>query len=435
MDRRPHRRPLGAVSLAVALAMSAVPRIHAAPVTTTRAQSKNCSRTSFGLTPLNDLGAGTYQGVEGGLYDGGSNQCPFAHQLAGLRIARAMVPLDTTGAVDRASGRIVMVSLGGNNASLDFAAFIADVASDPTSNPKLLVVNGAASGTSLPDAADPQSAYWDAVAASLRAAGSAPAQVQVAWMKLYVEAALGSFATSTDSTAKLLTRAVRNARARLPNLRLLYLTPRMYSGYTDDPDLTEPNAYWTGFAHRQVILSQASGDSLNFDPARGAVVAPWIDWGPYLWADGIVPRSDGLTWPCSAYTGNGYVPSQSGRAQFADSLLAFLQDAVTAAPWYLASSALDVPADPGAAVGSATLVVAPNPVASSARLRVTAAPGAWSLRVMDLQGRVRREFSGSGAAEVAWDLRDERGARVAAGVYWARLLAPAGSATKTIIVR
>jgi hypothetical protein len=392
----------------------------------------------MGLTPLNDLGVGSYQAVQGGLYGAGCNQCPFGHEFDGLRIARTIVPLDTAGAANGVNGRVVMISLGGNVANLQFAAFVVGVAADAARNPKLTVVNGATGGYDLRDAADPQSGYWDGVAASLRAAGSSPAQAQVAWMSFHVEASLGDFATSTDSSARLLTRAIRNARARLPNLRLLYLTPRTYAGYDTDPALTEPNAYWTGFACRQVILSQVTGDSLNFDPARGAVVAPWIAWGPYLWADGMVPRSDGLTWACDAYTGNGYIPSQSGRGQFADSLLAFVKAGATTAPWYLPASTLDVPDvpdEPGTVAPPAALVVAPNPAWSGARLRVTAAEGTWSLRVMDLQGRVCRVFSGSGPAEIAWDLRDREGARVPAGLYWAQLRTATGGVSRAVIVR
>ena len=395
--------------------------------------AKDCSHTSTGLVPLNDLGSGLYQGVPGGLYAGGSNQHPYPHLFDGLRIARGIVPLDTLGQSDPTGGRIVLLGLGGNNASLEFAVFASSVASDPTRNPRLAVVNGAAGGFDLLDAADPQSAYWDTVASRLRAAGASPAQVQIGWMKMYVEDALGDFTASTDSTSRLLTRAVRNARTRLPNLELLYLTPRIYGGYAGNAGLAEPNAYWTGFAFRQVILSQVSGDSLNFDPARGPVVAPWIDWGPYLWADGMQPRSDGLTWACSEFTGNGYVPSQSGRAAFADNLLAFFQRAVTATPCYLNSSTLDVPS--GGAPGAVSLAAAPNPASSGVTLRITLASGPWTVRLLDLQGRQLRAYAGDGPADVRWDLLDDSGARVRAGVYWARLHTKQGGVSRTLVVR
>jgi hypothetical protein len=436
LERTSHPHHLAAAILALGLSAAFAPQADAVPAGATQVQGKDCSRDSTGLIPLNDLGVATYQGVQGGLYGGGSNQSPYGHEFDGLRIARGIVPLDTTGAVNGAAGRIVMVSLGGNNANLHFAVFMTRLAADTTRNPKLTAVNGAVNGYDLRDAADPQSGYWDSVAASLRAAGSSPAQAQVAWMSFYVEASLGSFATSTDSTARLLTRAIRNARARLPNLKQLFLTPGIYTGYDTRPALTEPNSYWTGFAYRQVILSQVAGDSLNFDPARGAVVAPWIGWGPYLWADGRVPRSDGLAWPCSAFTGNGYVPSQAGRSQFADGLSAFFNGGdPAAAPWYRPQSALDVPGGPPTLATLAALVVGPVPAWSATHLRVTSAGGAWSLRVMDLQGRTRRVFAGTGPADVAWDLRDRDGVRVPSGVYWAQLRTPAGSTSKPVVVR
>ncbi len=44
-----------------------------------------------------------------------------------------------------------------------------------------------------------------------------------------------------------------------------------------------------------MIENQINGaGNLNFDPAKGQAVAPWLSWGPYQWADGVNPRSDGF---------------------------------------------------------------------------------------------------------------------------------------------
>jgi hypothetical protein len=60
------------------------------------------------LPPLVDLGPGqTYQGYEGGLYPGGSNVRPAAHDAAGRKIARSIVPLDANGNPDHVNGKIV----------------------------------------------------------------------------------------------------------------------------------------------------------------------------------------------------------------------------------------------------------------------------------------------------------------------------------------
>ena len=42
----------------------------------------DCADSTVGFIPINDLGPGTYLGVQGGLYPGGSNEIPVAHRAA-----------------------------------------------------------------------------------------------------------------------------------------------------------------------------------------------------------------------------------------------------------------------------------------------------------------------------------------------------------------
>ena len=68
------------------------------------------------LPPLVDLGPGqTYQGQEGGLYPGGSNVRPAAHDAAGQKIARGIVPLDADGNPDPINGKIVLMPVSVSN--------------------------------------------------------------------------------------------------------------------------------------------------------------------------------------------------------------------------------------------------------------------------------------------------------------------------------
>src|SRR5213593_3536376 len=101
--------------------------------------ASNCNGTSTGMIPLTDLGAGLYQGFQGGLYAGGSNHRPDAHNAAGLAIANAMAPLDTSGNIDAASGRIVLISIGMSNCTQEFSAFVPKARTDPLRNPSVFV--------------------------------------------------------------------------------------------------------------------------------------------------------------------------------------------------------------------------------------------------------------------------------------------------------
>ena len=388
------------------------------------AEAANCANTSVSLVPLTDLGSGLYQGNAGGLYENGSNARPAAHNAAGLAIANSIVPLDTLGNPDPDHGRIVLISIGMSNATQEFSAFVPKAMSDPARHPRLLVIDCAQGGQSADRINVPDAAYWDAVSARLRAAGSAPRQAQVAWIKEANAGPTGGFLTSAEALQRNLAAVVRIIKQKLPNVRLAYLTSRIYAGYANTSLNPEPYAYESGFAVKWLIEEQISGeDSLNFDPGAGAAEAPWLSWGPYLWADGLSPRSDGLIWKCEDFAADGTHPSTSGRNLVADSLLAFFKRDETTVPWFVNPGTTAVPTR---LLGDLRIVLAPNPGRGAVGITYGTHEGApWKLDILDLSGRRIRDLDrglGNGGVLIRWwDGRDNTGARARAGIYWVRL--------------
>jgi hypothetical protein len=130
---------------------------------------------------------------------------------------------------------------------------------------------------------------------------------------------------------------LQHARTRFRNLRIAYLGSRIYSGWTTIPLNPEPYAYEGAFVVRWLIQDQIKGDpGLNFDPGKGAVTAPLVLWGPYLWADGTNPRkADGLIYERKDLLDDGTHPSESGRRKVAAMLLGFFRTDPIARTWYL----------------------------------------------------------------------------------------------------
>ena len=299
----------------------------------------DCSLTSLGITPLSDSAQSTYRGQPGGLYPGGTSRIPQPHLDAALAAARRVRPLDASGR-PAADGRSVMVSIGMSNTRMDFGGFLARSNVDPGRNPQLLVVNGAQDAMTADTWMHPSLPTWRILEDRLSAAGATPAQVQVAWVKLTdpIPARNGAFPQHARLLQSRLEGVVRSLRTRFPNIQLAYLSSRTRA-YTNDPnDLSpEPYAFETGFSVRWLIEKQMSGDaSLNFDAAIGPVVAPVALWGPYLWADGTTPRSDGFEWHCNDLAHVDFVhPSNNGVRKIGGLLHAFFKSDPTAAPWYL----------------------------------------------------------------------------------------------------
>jgi hypothetical protein len=294
-----------------------------------------CSNTSVGLTPINDLGTGTYAGFQGGLYSGGSNVVPPAHLASAMSEAAAVVPLDAAGN-PAPTGRIVFLSIGMSNTRNEWDEFMPLTAVDPIKDPHVQVVQGAQGGQAANVINTPTATYWTWLDGQVAAAGATNAQVQVVWLKEAHSSPTDPFPTEALRLRDDLTIILGILKDKFPNLRLAYLSSRIYAGYATGALNPESYAYESGFAVKWTIEDQIAGNpALNWNPGAGPVEAPLLLWGPYTWADGLVPRSDGLIWQCSDYASDGTHPNPVGSLKVANMLLDMCHLDPTAVEWYV----------------------------------------------------------------------------------------------------
>lgn len=304
---------------------------------------------------LTDMGDRTYKGFAGGLYAGGNN-VPAAHANLGVARARLVQPLDAAGAPSP-NGRYVLLSVGFSNATQEFCSqssappcdpwtFMAMAAADPAVNHgTLVIVNGAASGQVTDTWDSPADANYDRVRdMRLTPLGLTERQVQVVWLKVaraQPQVALPTAGADAFQLERETGDVLRSIRARYPNVRQVFVSSRIYAGYATTRLNPEPYAYEGGFSVKWVIDAQvrqaATGeiDALSGD-LNPDTVAPWVAWGPYLWADGRDARSDGLTWIPADFGGDGTHPARSGEEKVAAMLLTFFKTSLFTRCWFLA---------------------------------------------------------------------------------------------------
>jgi hypothetical protein len=295
------------------------------------------ARESTGLVPLPDLGKGMYKGEQGGLYPGGANTPPPAHLKAGLAIAGTIVPLDAKGHPSP-DGKIVMISVGMSNTTMKYRAFMRLAAEQHDLNPKVVLVDGAQGSQVGWITSNPKTPFWDVVNQRLQAAGVTPAQVQAAWMLQANPGPNAGFPAEMKDLQGNIIDTLHNMHDKFPNLKVTYLSSRTYAGYATSPLNPEPYAYENGFAAKWVITDQINGKpEMNFDPAKGPVRAPWVAWGPYLWADGVKGNRAGLSYVRADYSDqDGTHPTASGQAKVAACLLQFMKTDPTSKNWFVA---------------------------------------------------------------------------------------------------
>jgi hypothetical protein len=281
---------------------------------------------SIDLTPLTDLGSAQYLGFAGGLYPDGKNAPPPAHEQAGVALGATVQPLDREGRPSPC-GKIAMICIGMSNTSQQFSEFIRLTNADAPKNACLVMIDAAREGAAATEIAVPFDDYWMHVDRQLQGCEISTAQVQVVWLKT----ALARERLGFPENARLLQRALRSIveilRTKFPQLKLVYISSRTYGGYSESDLSPEPIAYESAFAVKWLIEECINNPS----PDR---LMPWVSWGPYLWADGLTPRSDGLIWERSDFEPDGVHTSAQGAMKVATMLLEFFQKDTAAKRWF-----------------------------------------------------------------------------------------------------
>ncbi len=282
------------------------------------------------VVPLDDLGTGTYLGQQGGLYPGGSNVRPSSYDATGVTLANSIVPLDANGNQDLTSGKMVLMSIGMSNAKGEFGQFIVDETGDASLNPALVLVNGAQAGCDAIALANSQSSCWTTTLSALT--NNVPTvtakQVVAAWVKEAIAdpSSTGTFPKDATTLQGDLEKIAQNLKTFFPNIKLAYYATRINANYATTNQNPEPFAYESGFAVKFTIADSINGTLTN---------APWLSWGPYMWANGMLPRSDGTVWTCQDVNSDGTHPSALGEEKVAQMLKNFFHTDDTTTPWFL----------------------------------------------------------------------------------------------------
>jgi len=345
----------------------------------------DCTLTNVGLRALPDLGWGSYSNFNrnfvGGLYPNGANTRPALHEAAGLQIAAELVqPLDTNGA-PASNGTIVLLSSGMSNTTQEWASkgtdnFHAQATRDPSRNPRLAIVDGAIGGQDAPQWTNINSPNWVTVLGRIRTNHLSTNQVQVLWLKQAIAQETGPLTNHAVALQGYLQQIVLNAKLLFPNLRICYLSSRTRAYVYGSGLNPEPYAYETAFAVKWLIEKHFNGaPELNYDPAKGPVLAPWLSWGPYLWTDGSRGRSDGFTSVCPDDLESDFThPSATGGVpKVATELLNLFKTDPVAVPWFLRKQ---VSGQPPTCAPSADVTNGLVPLAVNFSANASAAQGA-----------------------------------------------------------
>ncbi len=299
--------------------------------------------TTTPLVDLMDLSTNTYEGYEGGLYPDGSNTDPDPHDSDGISIAQGIQPID---------GKIVMISIGESATQQAFENFIEQANADPEKNPNLQLVDGAQGGATGNSWTMKSSGFWvQLLDYSLPFADATPDEVQIAWVNDVNSQAGATFPSDAQELQGDYETIAQYLLQKFQNMKMMFFSSINYTGYSQGVSTTlpEPQGYDSAWGAKWAIQDQIngtcsiagqSGNCLNYNAANGPVLAPWMGWSFYYWGNGLIPRSDGITWSCQDIKSDGLHPSVPlGEIKIGEYLLNWFKTSDLSTPWFVQSAA------------------------------------------------------------------------------------------------
>ena len=223
------------------------------------------------------------------------------------------------------------MSIGMSNTTMEFSSFVQAANADSRKSPHVRKIRrGRRAGRQGRDRmGDRRRAAVEGGRAETRGRRRfAQAQVQAVWIKQALMGPQAGFPSETERLRDRDREIVLLAKQKYPNLRVAYLSSRIYAGYATTALNPEPYSYESAFAVRWLIEEQMKGaPALNADAAKGEVKAPVLLWGPYLWTNGTEPRkSDGLVFQKEDLAGERHAPLGQRTRKSGEAAAGFFHD-------------------------------------------------------------------------------------------------------------
>lgn len=326
---------------------------------------KDCTLDHLGNIPITDLGADYFNGMQGGLYPGGSNSRPPDHLTQCITNVTQIEPLDIYGNPD-AAGKVVMLGIGASNPLTEFQRLIEFTDDFEPANDNLEMVNACVGGEGIQKMYNITDNYWSGVVNKLEILGLSLNQVQVIWIEQDNTRAFDTVFPSAPSGLvddfRLLLNVIHNL---FPNVQICYVTARAYSGYATpiDPEISGgllyPRDYYNGWAVKflvEKIINHAPG----FETTGPAAQLPLVTWGTYHWTDGSTPRIDGLFLDCEEDVApDGLHLTGPGEFKMGQLMFDYFKTDTTAKYWYYDKELVGINTNSSSA---GQMQINPNPI-------------------------------------------------------------------------
>lgn len=305
-----------------------------------KAQLKNCSLPELGFVPIPDLQKETFRNFSGGLYSEGTNIMPTAYLLNGIQLSKSIQPMDTKGQIQN-SGKIVFIGVGASNPRTEFSAFqrIMDTSSRKKEN--VILVNTCIGGQGVQKMNGLNDNYWKSAQHQFDSLQLSFLQVQVAWVETEnTQSADTSFPSAPQKFLQDLKILLQTMKVHFPNLQLVYLSARAYSGWIDvssgsaiGKGLLAPRDYYNGWAIKWLVDSAVqSKASFNYLGSDKKIPMPL--YGNYSYTNGSQLRNNGFSLNCETdFAADGLHLTSSGEQKIALLMFDFFAEDTLADYW------------------------------------------------------------------------------------------------------